>query len=123
LAKKSGEKFVIAGTGNPLRQFIYSEDLAKLILWVLFDYNEIDPIILSVNESNEISIKNVVEIISNEFDYKNIEWDNSKPDGQFKKTADNTKLSSLNNFEFTNINHGLKQTIQWFIQNYDIARK
>ncbi len=123
LAKKSGEKFVVAGTGNPLRQFIYSEDLAKLILWVLSDYKDSDPIILSVSESNEISIKNVVEIISNEFDYKNIEWDSSKPDGQFKKTADNTKLSSLNNFEFTNINHGLKQTIQWFIQNYDIARK
>jgi GDP-L-fucose synthase len=123
LAKKSGEKFVIAGTGNPLRQFIYSEDLAKLILWVLSDYNDLDPIILSVSESNEIPIKNVVEIISNEFDYKHIEWDSSKPDGQFKKTADNTKLSNLNNFQFTDINYGLKQTIQWFIQNYDIARK
>ncbi len=123
LAKKSGDKFIVAGTGNPLRQFIYSEDLAKLILWVLSDYKDSDPIILSVSESNEIPIKNIVEIISNEFEYNNIEWDSSKPDGQFKKTADNTKLMSLNNFEFTDINYGLKQTIQWFIQNYDIARK
>lgn len=40
-------KFVVLGTGKPLRQFIYSLDLARLFLWVLRDYQEIDPIILS----------------------------------------------------------------------------
>ena len=39
--------FVVAGTGKPLRQFIYSRDLAKLFIWVLREYKEIDPIILS----------------------------------------------------------------------------
>ena len=39
LAKKESKPFVIAGSGKPLRQFIYSEDLAKLILWVLESYN------------------------------------------------------------------------------------
>lgn len=41
------KKFIVLGTGKPLRQFIYSLDLARLFLWVLRDYEEIDPIILS----------------------------------------------------------------------------
>lgn len=123
LAKQSNSKFVIAGTGQPLRQFIYSEDLAKLIIWVLTDYNDSNPIILSVSESEEIAIKDVVNIICNEFEYWNVEWDNSKPDGQFKKTADNSKLISMNDFKFTDINVGLNKTIKWFIENYNIARK
>jgi nucleoside-diphosphate-sugar epimerase len=39
--------FVVSGTGKPLRQFIYSYDLAKLFIWQLREYNEIEPIILS----------------------------------------------------------------------------
>lgn len=42
-----GTPFTIAGTGKPLRQFIYSRDLAKLFIWVLREYEEIDPVILS----------------------------------------------------------------------------
>lgn len=38
---------MVMGSGTPLRQFIYSLDLAKLFLWVLRNYNEVDPIILS----------------------------------------------------------------------------
>ena len=40
-------EFVIWGTGSPRRQFIYSRDLARLMIWVLRDYNEVEPIILS----------------------------------------------------------------------------
>ncbi|XP_042212036.1 GDP-L-fucose synthase-like [Homarus americanus] len=46
-AKKNGTPFTVWGTGKPLRQFVYSLDLAKLMIWVLRDYNEITPIILS----------------------------------------------------------------------------
>ncbi len=123
LAKENSESFVVSGTGAPLRQFIYSEDLAKLIMFVLEKYNDIEPIILSVNESDEISIKDIVSIISKEFDYDNIVWDSTKSDGQYKKTADNSKLQSLINFEFTKIDIGIKNTIKWFIDNYETLRK
>ena len=43
LAKKDNKSFVIKGTGKPLRQFIYSKDLAKLILWVMENYNDNSP--------------------------------------------------------------------------------
>jgi GDP-L-fucose synthase len=123
LAKKNSKPFVVNGTGTPLRQFIYSEDLAKLIMFVLEKYNDIEPIILSVNECDEISIKDIVSIISKEFDYDNVVWDSTKSDGQYKKTADNSKLQSLINFEFTKIDIGIKNTIKWFIDNYETLRK
>jgi GDP-L-fucose synthase len=123
LAKKSNSPFEIAGTGKPLRQFIYSEDLARLIMFVLESYSDPKPIILSVDELNEVSIRDLVIKISEELDYNNILWNESKSDGQYKKTADNSKLKSLINFNFTELNEGLKKTILWFIENYDIVRK
>ena len=56
LAKKNNKPFIVKGTGKPLRQFIYSEDLAILILWALENYHDKESIILSVPESQEKSI-------------------------------------------------------------------
>jgi len=82
LAKQKGEPFIIAGTGTPLRQFIYSEDLAILILWALENYNDINPIILSVSENDEKSINFVATCIAKKFNYENnMVFDKSKPDG------------------------------------------
>lgn len=47
LAKQKNEKAVVMGSGTPLRQFIHSKDLAFLMLWVLLEYDEVEPIILS----------------------------------------------------------------------------
>jgi nucleoside-diphosphate-sugar epimerase len=47
LAKKNGTPFVVSGTGKPLRQFIYSIDLAKLFIWMLREYDDVEPVILS----------------------------------------------------------------------------
>ena len=125
LAKQESIPFIIAGSGKPLRQFIYSEDLAKLILWILENYNDKESIILSVSENEEISIADIGKIIANKFGYlDHIVFDQSKPDGQYKKTANNSKLIRLiNNFEFIQIENGINKTIDWFIKNYDIARK
>ena len=124
-SKKNKEKFVICGTGTPLRQFIYSKDLAGLIMWSLLEYKEKDSIILSVGEKDEVSIKKVGIEIAKQFNYEHmIEFDENYSDGQFKKTADNSKLMNLNNdFSFTRIEDGIKVTIDWFIKNYDECRK
>ena len=63
LAKKNGTPFDVWGTGSPLRQFIYSGDLAALTVWVLRDYDSTDPIILSVPEAKEVTIKDVALMI------------------------------------------------------------
>ena len=60
----------IAGTGRPLRQFIYSHDLARLMIWAMREYNETDPIILSVDEAAEVSIAEVARAIKEAIDFK-----------------------------------------------------
>ncbi|XP_062987261.1 GDP-L-fucose synthase isoform X1 [Elgaria multicarinata webbii] len=125
LAKKSGTALTVWGTGKPRRQFIYSLDLARLFLWVLREYEEVEPIILSVGEEDEVSIREAAECIVGAMDFKGeLLFDTTKSDGQFKKTASNSKLKRyLPDFKFTPFERAVKETCDWFCTNYDIARK
>jgi len=126
LAKRDGGDFTVWGTGAPLRQFIYSLDLAALTVWVLRDYDSVEPIILSVDEAAEVSIRDVAYWIAEAMDFpaEKVVFDTSKADGQFKKTASNAKLRQLRpDFEFTPMKQALKQACDWFVANYDTARK
>lgn len=49
---ENGTPFVVAGTGKPLRQFIYSRDLAKLFIWQLREYDDVEPVIFSGAHNN-----------------------------------------------------------------------
>lgn len=138
LAKQQGLPLVVAGSGTPLRQFIYSRDLALLLIWTLEHYDathedaeKVDgagTLIISVDPEDEISIAEVVQHIAHAFDFDNdILYDASQPDGQFKKTADNTKFKNLYGYKppmtMTPIKWGIKETVQWFVQHYNNARK
>ncbi len=125
LAKQNNEKFMVWGSGKPLRQFIYSQDLGRLIMWVLEKYEEKDSIILSVGEKEEVSIEYVARQIAKAYDYEHmIDFDITKSDGQFKKTADNSKLMNLyGEYKFMNIEEGIKRSVNWFVENYDKCRK
>ncbi|XP_014226778.1 probable GDP-L-fucose synthase [Trichogramma pretiosum] len=116
--------FTVLGSGKPLRQFIYSLDLAKLIVWVLRGYESVEPIILSVDESSEVTIAEVAEELVKAFDFKGrIEFDSSAADGQYKKTASNTKLRKLlPEFQFTPFHQAIKETVEWYKSNYENAR-
>ena len=122
-AQKNNTDFIVWGSGKPLREFIFSKDVARLSEWAIDNYNESEPIIFSPSE--EISIIDLVDLLVKEFNFKGkVIFDNSKPDGQFRKPSDNSKLKSyLPNFEFTPIEQGLKETINWFIENYEKTRK
>lgn len=124
-AKQSNSDLTVWGSGAPLRQFIYARDLAKLFLWVLREYDDPSPLILSVDESDEISIKQLVQLIVDAMEFKGkVIYDTEKADGQFKKTASNAKLRKLHpTFKFTPIQEGIKESVDWFVNNYDIARK
>jgi GDP-L-fucose synthase len=69
LCKQKGEDFMIWGTGKPLRQFIFSTDLARLMIWTLREYEEADPIILSgtLEHRNVLCPQNYFRNISTEF--------------------------------------------------------
>lgn len=123
LAKKDKDNLIVWGSGKPLREFIFADDIAKLSIWALDNYNEESPIIFSPGQ--EISIKDLVELIAEKMDFKGKAiFDAAKPDGQFKKPSDNSKIKKLNsNFSFTTISKGLDLTIEWFLNNYPNIRK
>ncbi|XP_076444462.1 GDP-L-fucose synthase-like [Babylonia areolata] len=124
-AKEKNQPFVIWGTGSPRRQFIYSLDLARLMIWVLREYKEIDPIILSVGEEDEVSIKEAAEAVIEAMDFKGeVKMDTTKSDGQFKKTASNAKLRQYKpDFKFTDFKLAVKETVKWFEDNFATVRK
>ncbi|XP_069813082.1 GDP-L-fucose synthase [Dendropsophus ebraccatus] len=125
LAKENGSALSIWGTGKPRRQFIYSLDLARLFIWVLREYDEVDPIILSVGEEDEVSIKEAAESIVSAMAFKGeIIFDSTKSDGQFKKTASNSKLRKYRpDFTYTPFKQAVQETCDWFNANYEQARK
>ncbi|KAH8401582.1 hypothetical protein KR009_006723 [Drosophila setifemur] len=122
---ESEKVFTVFGSGKPLRQFIYSLDLAKLMIWVLRNYDSVEPIVLSVDEAQEVTIYEVAEAIAKAFNFKGkLVCDTSKADGQYKKTASNAKLRShLPDFAFTGFETAIKTSVDWYKDNYDQARK
>jgi GDP-L-fucose synthase len=115
----SGDKFYVWGDGTPLRQFLYSEDLSKIILYAMENWNSDKPF-MAVNPI-EYSIKDVATIIADRFGIiDRLEYQTDKPKGQFRKPA-STNVPS--DFEFTSLETGLNKSIDWFIANYDTCRK
>jgi GDP-L-fucose synthase len=123
LAKQNNTDLEVWGTGKPLREFIYSEDVAKLAVWALDNYEEREPIIFST--SQEISIKDLVGIVVDKFNFKGkVVFNTDKSDGQFRKPSDNSKLKSyLPDFNFTPLEEGIEKTIEWVMNNYGVIRK
>lgn len=122
LAKKNKEDFIVWGSGIALREFVFSEDVAKFALWALHNYEEENPINFSTGE--EVRIKNLIELIMDKLKFKGkLIWDSSKPDGQLRKPTDNAKLRKyLPDFMFTPIEKGIERTVNWFVANYPKIR-
>lgn len=122
---ENGKQFVVKGTGKPLRQFIYSRDLARLMIWALREYPEVEPILLSVNVEDEISIADGAKAIAKAMNYgSELVFDTTQADGQFSKTASNKKLRTyLPDFKFTPFDQAIQETVEWFEKNYETARK
>jgi GDP-L-fucose synthase len=119
LAQRDGTPFTVAGSGTPLRQFLFAPDLARLLLVVMTSYNEAEPLILAPDASEEVSIKTVAEGVASAMGFTGaIVWDASKPDGQHRKTAANGRLRALLPDAlpdgFTPLAKGLAETVSWF---------
>lgn len=123
LAKRDSTPFEVWGDGSSLREFIYVDDLAHLMLQFLSRQTlGFDKIIMSNNE--EVSIKNVSHIICEEMGFNGgLQFDESKPGGQFRRPSDISRLRSvIPNFGFTDKREGIKKTIEWFKNNYPKVR-
>ena len=124
IAREHETDLTVFGSGKAMRQFLYVDDLSRIILQFVnlnlpSNQNEIS-VIASPPESHEISIRGVIEKIISMFDFSgNLIYDMSYSDGQFKKTTNNDELKEyLPDFTFTPLETGLRNTIDYFIENY-----
>jgi len=122
-AKQEGTPFVVWGSGRPLREFLFSEDAGKIVNYLVDNYDEDEGIIISTGE--EYSIDEVARTVAKCFDYESeLVFDRTKPDGQYRKHTDPSKLQSLlPNFQYTPLTEGIQKTIDWFVQNQNTCRK
>ena len=123
-AIKNGEKMVtVWGSGKASREFLYAPDCVEAIARAIETDVSLDPI--NIGTGNEITIKELVEEISEQMGYTGfIKYDSSKPDGQPRRCLDTTRAKQLLGFEAkTDFKTGLKQTIDWFMNdnNWEIT--
>lgn len=122
-AKQQNKNVVLWGDGNALREFTDTDDLVKILLFVMESYN--DPASINIGNTNEISIKDTVNIIADILGFKGkVVWDTSKPKGQYRKPMDNSKLIKLG-WDVENFNDfttSLEKTCKWFEDNYPNVR-
>jgi GDP-L-fucose synthase len=111
------------GDGSPLREFTYSEDIVHILLFLMKNYDEPEPI--NIGNTEEYSIKEVTEMICEILEYDGkIEWQVDQPKGQHRKPSSNQKLLDLGwkKKDYTSLYKGLKKTCEWFIIKYPRVR-
>ena len=116
-AKVLGKKeFEIWGTGTPLREFLFVDDLALAIEFLI--NKKVEKTIINVGSNEEISIKDLALLIKELINFEGeLVFDNSKPDGNPRKLLDSSYLNSLGWETKTNLREGLKISYDWFLKN------
>lgn len=109
---------VCFGDGTPTREFLFSDDLADGLIFLMNNHD--DPNIINIGPNHEISIKELSTIIAKLVGYTgNIVWDTTKPNGTPRRALDTSKMDALGWRAKTSLEDGLKTTIDWFMQNRD----
>jgi GDP-L-fucose synthase len=117
LAKEQNHsKVELWGTGKPLREFLFVDDLAKAVLFVL--ENKVNDNLYNVGTGTDLSIQELALLIQKVIGHKGeISWDISKPDGTPRKLMSVDKLNSLGWKAQVNLEEGIQKTYDWFLNN------
>ena len=112
------------GTGKPMREFLWSEDMADACIYVMQnvdfkdltkDKKEIRNTHINIGTGKDISIKDLAHLIAGETSYEGkIYFDSSKPDGTMKKLTDVTKINSLGWKHKIEIDEGVRKMLDWY---------
>lgn len=118
IAKLNKEnEFSIWGTGKPLREFLYVDDLSSAIAF-LIKKQEFKEALLNVGSNHEISINSLAQKIKKTIGYEgDLIFDNSMPDGNPRKLLDSSKLFNMGWKPTVNIDEGLSKTYNWYLKN------
>lgn len=132
VAKIRHEKSVtVWGSGEPLREFLFVEDLADACVFImgiskekLSDVLQENVQFLNVGSGDECRIKDLSLLIAEIVGYSgDIKFDPSRPDGTPRKLIDSSKLNSLGWTGKTRLAEGLEQTYSWYLDNQELIRK
>lgn len=121
------EAVTLWGTGKPMREFLWSEEMADASVHVLLNVDfkdtypegskEIRNCHINVGTGKEISIREVAEKIMKEIGFKGeLRWDSSKPDGTLRKLTDVSKLHGLGWHHQVEIDEGVHRLYEWYLQ-------
>lgn len=112
------EKVVLWGSGNPRREFIFSEDVADASVFAMNNAQKLQNMHYNLGTGIDYSIKELAGIISKVIGYKGeIEWDATKPDGAARKLLDSSRFLSLGWKPSRDIEDGIRTTYEWYIKN------
>ncbi len=122
-AKSSGASAVtVWGTGEPLREFLYVDDLADALLFLMDQYDQ--PEFINVGTGEEISIKELALTIKAVVGFEGeLVFDTSKPDGTPRKLMDVSRLKDLGWQANTDLKTGIEQTYAWYLEHLDTFRR
>ena len=121
-AKVNGNPTVeLWGTGTPLREFLYVDDMADACVFLLENYDGEQHV--NIGTGKEVSIKELAETVKKTVGYEGeIVWNKDMPDGTPRKLTDVTKLHSLGWKHKVDFEEGVKLAYEWFKENVDQAR-
>ncbi len=109
------------GTGTPLREFLYVDDLADALVFLMNTYNGVD--FVNVGTGQEVSIKELALTMKAVVGYEGeLVFDTTKPDGTPRKLLDVSRLNAAGWQAKTDLKTGIEQTYTWFLQSYDSLR-
>ena len=114
-SKEKSEHWVVKlwGDGSPKREFLHVDDLAEALNIIMERYD--DEEIINVGTGEDITIKELAEIIVEVTGYENeYEWDTSKPNGTLRKVLDVDKIKSLGWEPEIGLREGLESTYEWY---------
>ena len=104
------------GTGSPMREFLYVDDLAEACVFLIENYS--DESHINVGYGVDITIKEAVESVCDVVGYEGqVMWDNTKPDGTPRKVMDSSRIKNLGWKPTTTLRDGLEKTYYWFKNN------
>ena len=115
-AVANAQQVTLWGTGNPLREFLFVDDLADAVIFLLGNYD--DPETINIGSGQEVSIRGLAELVAAVVGFEGeIVHDLSKPDGTPRKVLDTTRLTNLGWKAQISLEEGLALTYEWFVDN------
>ncbi len=123
LAKKNKTALEVWGSGKAVRQFVFSKDVARILLKVLDEHDQPETIIIAADEG--FTIARLTKIVTKVMDFKGpIHFDTTKPEGELVRVLNNGKFKALfPNFHFVPLEKALRSTAQWFLANIENLNK